>query len=128
MRKVVGKSRMLLAMVLLALLAASAGVGIALTVTTFNLAGSGTLTFTDEARVIGIRVVDSDKVQVKLEKTANTVANRTYTVKLFLDDNQAASLTVSWTQQEINSNAKKVILFTLLNLNSVTAITVDVYA
>jgi hypothetical protein len=128
MRKVVGKKKMLLVAVFLTLLAATAGVGIAITVTTFNLAGTGTLTFTDEARVISIRVVDSDKVQVKLVPGANTVANRPYTVKLFLDDTQAATGTVSWTQQEINDNAKKTLLFAGLSLSSVIAVTVDVYA
>ena len=114
--------------VFLTLLAASAGVGIALTVTTFNLAGMGQLNFTDEAGVANIRVIDIGKVQVTLQSTANTVADRIYTVKLCLDDDQAASCTVSWTQQEIDSNVNKVLVFASLDLSSVTLIGADVYA
>jgi len=65
---------MFLAAIFVTLLVSTAGPRFALPSTTVRLTGEGSLAFIDEVRVCAIRVIDADKVVVRLEATSNMIA------------------------------------------------------
>jgi len=112
----------------LLLLVVAASVAFAITILTIELAGVTILQFTDEARVEDVIIFSSDTIIAVIAPTDNTVANHEYKVRLYLDGEFTAEETISWTEDEIDGNVKKVIIFDNLNLEDVTFIQVEVIA
>lgn len=90
------------------------GGGVALGITMYHekIAGLGKWEWTNEVDVDEIEPEPlDDQVIVKVVPTTNTVADKTYSVFLELDDVTSGSQTVSWTSAEIASNTKKTLMF-----------------
>ena len=113
-------------LVCLAVLGMAVGVSYALTVLTVRLAGVGVLEFTDEARVEDIIVFDESTVVAVIAPTENTVAGKEYTVRLYLDGALSGETAISWTEDELCAGARKVVVFTGLDLSGVCHIQVEV--
>lgn len=88
------------------------------------VAGIGNVEFTDEVEVVKIKVKSTNEVRVRLGTTADTVAERVYTVELYGDDDLLDTDTVSWTAPEFGTD--KDVVFTGLSLGSITEIDIDV--
>jgi len=91
-----------------------------------TLAGMGQMTYTNEVTITDIKVKSLSKVTVTIESSNATVADRVYTVALYLDDvKQVTTQSVSWTVIEIPGTKKKVD-FTSLDLALVVSIDAEV--
>jgi len=110
----------------MAIFGAAIGAAYALTVITIRLAGITVLEFTDEARVEDVIIFDEHTVVAIIAPTDNTQADKTYTVRIYLDGTASGETTVSWTSDEIAAGIKKVVVFTDLDLSGVSYIQVEV--
>mgnify|MGYP001618652572 CR=1 FL=1 len=111
--------------VLLAVGAAFYGVGYAFTQFYKQVAGVGTVEFVDQATVQDVSVIGADKVKVKVQSNSLTEAGYSYTVAFYLDGEQVATQTVSWTAPQIPGVSKN-LTFTGLALAPVTQYGVEV--
>ncbi len=91
-----------------------------------SLAGMGQMTYTNEVSITDIKVKSLSQVKITIESKANTVADRVYTVTLYLDDTQwATTMPVSWEAAQIPGTKKK-ITFTGLDLADIVEIDAEV--
>lgn len=91
-----------------------------------TLAGMGQMTYTDEVAIVDIKVRSLSKITVTIESKNSTVADREYSVYLYLDDvKQLVPQNVSWTALEIPGTKKKV-TFDGLDLADVMIVDADV--
>jgi len=119
------KKWLLTALVVLIVAISLATAAYAISMFTKNLAALGKVNFTDECTVEEIEVDDLTTIKVKLLSNANTVADRNYSVRLYLDGVETAGQLVSWLAGEI-PGTRKTITFTGLSLSAVTTVRVDV--
>jgi len=110
----------------LAIFGMAVGCAYALTVLTIRLAGVTVLEFTDEARVEDVIILAEDTVMAVVAPTESTVADATYEVRLYLDGALTATANITWTEDELSAGAKKLVVFTGLDLSGVTTISVEV--
>ena len=98
------KKKLIIALAVALILAIGVTTGAAIAITMFSekLAGLGSSAFTDEVEIVKIKIKSTSEVRVRLSPTVNAVAARVYTVKLYGDDEQIGSNTVSWTAPEIS--------------------------
>ena len=102
--------------------------GAALGVSMFikTVAGLGNVTYTDAVAITDIKVKSLAKVTVSVTSNANTVADQTYHVDLYLDGTAlGAPQDVSWVIAEIPGTTIKV-AFDGLDLSAVTDIDAEV--
>lgn len=112
----------MLLIVALVMIPAAYGLGIY----TKELAGMGILKITDEVTVEEIEIDDATKAKIKLASNAQTVADKSYTVKLYLDGTFNSQQTTSWTAGEISGGIKKTLTWTGLSLAGVTTLKFEV--
>ena len=86
----------------------------------------GFVEISDECTISEIEIDDSETVKVQLAPNANTQADLTYTVHVYLDGVDTSPQPVSWTTAEITSITKKKLTFTGLNLTEATRVKVEV--
>ena len=110
----------------LAVFGAAVGCAYAITALTIRLAGVTVLEFTDEARVEDIVILCESTVMAVIAPTENTVADATYEVRLYLDGSPTATANIAWTEDELSAGVKKLVVFTDLDLEDVSIITVEV--
>jgi len=110
----------------LAVFGAAVGCAYAITALTIRLAGVTVLEFTDEARVEDIVILCESTVMAVIAPTENTVADATYEVRLYLDGALTATANIAWTEDELSAGVKKLVVFTDLDLEDVSIITVEV--
>ncbi len=110
----------------LAVLGAAIGCAYAITTLTIRLAGVTVLEFTDEARVEDIVILCESTVMAVVAPTDNTVADATYEVRLYLDGALTATANIAWAEDELSAGVKKLVVFTDLDLEGTTIITVEV--
>jgi len=115
-----------LVLLTLAVLGAAIGCAYAITTLTIRLAGVTVLEFTDEARVEDIVILCESTVMAVIAPTDNTVADATYEVRLYLDGSLTATANIAWTEDELSAGMKKLVVFTDLDLEGTTIITVEV--
>ena len=115
-----------LALLALVIFGMAVGCAYALTVLTIRLAGVTVLEFTDEARVEDVIILAEDTVMTVIAPTDSTVADATYEVRLYLDGSLTATANIAWTEDELSAGVKKLVVFTDLNLEGTTIITVEV--
>lgn len=112
---------------LIALLALIALVSSAFAVSgTFReIAGLGSVTFTDEVLVERISVVDADSLTVQVSANPAAEADHTYGVFLYLNGAASGLQFVSWTATEI-PGTPKLLTFDGLALSGVTGIAIEI--
>ena len=110
----------------LAVFGAAVGCAYAITALTIRLAGVTVLEFTDEARVEDIVILCESTVMAVIAPTENTVADATYEVRLYLDGSLTATANIAWTEDELSAGVKKLVVFTDLDLEDTTIITIEV--
>ena len=110
----------------LAVLGAATGTAYAITTLTIRLAGVTVLEFTDEACVEDIVILCESTVMAVIAPTDNTVAGATYEVRLYLDGSLTATANIAWTEDELSAGVKKLVIFTDLDLEDTTIITIEV--
>ena len=115
-----------LALLALVIFGMAVGCAYALTVLTIRLAGVTVLEFTDEARVEDVIILAEDTVMAVIAPTDSTVADATYEVRLYLDGSLTATANIVWTEDELSAGVKKLVVFTDLDLEDTTIITVEV--
>lgn len=115
-----------LALIVVLLVGMLGGTALAITMFSEKLAGLGSSAFTNEVEIIKIKIKSTSEVRVRLSPTVNAVAARVYTVKLYGDNEQIGTNTVSWTAPEIVASTDKDVDFTGLSLAGVTLVDADV--
>jgi len=115
-----------LALLALVIFGMAVGCAYALTVLTIRLAGVTVLEFTDEARVEDVIILAEDTVMTVIAPTDSTVADATYEVRLYLDGSLTATANITWTEDELSAGVKKLVVFTDLDLEDTTIITIEV--
>jgi len=93
-----------------------------------ELAGLGIVRITDEVTIEEIEIDDASTVKIKMAPNTRTIADKTYTVKLYLDGELGGQQTISWTQSEKDAGTKKKLTFTGLNLAEVSVLKFEVTA
>ena len=92
--------------ILLGVTLAAGSAAYALTTFAKSIAAYGQVKWTDEVTVTASSLDGNDTVKVKLQSNANTVADRVYTIHLYLNGEEAATQTVTWTAPQIPGNNK----------------------
>ena len=110
----------------LAVLGAATGTAYAITTLTIRLAGVTVLEFTDEACVEDIVILCGSTVMAVIAPTENTIADATYEARLYLDGSLTATANIAWTEDELSAGVKKLVVFTDLDLEDTTIITIEV--
>jgi len=90
-----------------------------------QIAAIGIVEITDEVTIVDIQIDSATQLSITMAPNQNTVAEKTYTVKLFLDGKFNSQKTVSWTQGEINQGKTKTLIFSA-NLQGVSVIKFEV--
>ena len=86
----------------------------------------GFVNITDECSIVEIEIDDLETIKVQLEPNANTQADVTYTVHMYLDSVDTAQQSANWTAAEILSVTKKKVTFTGLSLTTAERVKAEV--
>ena len=119
------KKSVIAIVIFLAVALAAGGAAYALTTFAKDLAAYGQVKFTGQVTVTESKLDGNDTIKVKLQSNAQTVADRIYTVHLYLNGDEAATEPVSWSAPQIPGNSK-VKTFTGLDLAAITSWDIEV--
>jgi len=111
--------------IFLAVALAAGSAAYALSTFAKSVAGYGQVKWTNQVTITESKLDGADTIKGKVQSNANTVADRIYTVHLYLNGEEAATETVSWPAPQIPGNTKTK-TFTGLDLVAITSWEIEV--